>query len=75
MVEKIQSDHQMEFTLFNTSCKLVMCIVLMVSNKQIILVMTAAWLSSSGAWHLNTTQQYRRFWHMGQFTYFIPWFD
>jgi len=24
--------------------------------------MTAAWLSSPGPWHLNTTQQYRWFW-------------
>ena len=57
----------MEFTLFNASCK-----IHIVLNGEKQASMTAAWFSSPGPWHLNTTQRYRQFWQMGWFTYFIP---
>ena len=61
----------MEFTLFNASCK-AKRIVLNGEMQANYTGMTAAWFSSPGPWHLNTTQRYRQFWQMGWFTYFIP---
>jgi len=77
MVKKVQSGQKIEFThlMHFTKLRLVICIVLNGQQQENYTNMTAAWFSSLGPWHLNKTQQYKRFWLMGRFTYFISWFD